>query len=640
MATALSEAAQEQTFKYRAFISYSHRDKKWGDWLHRSLETYRVPKRIIGQPTRDGLRPRRLFPIFRDREELPVSADLGTQINEALTQSRYLIVVCSPHSEKSIWVNEEIKFFKRLGREDRVLALIVAGEPNASEGKPGFSVEDECFPQGLRYRVGPDNEWSSLRTETVAGDARVGKDGKTNAKLKLLAGLLDVSFDTLKQREQDRRRRVLLQLTGLALLIALVMLLVALYAVDQERRAVAARNDAEDILNYLLYQLSEKLQPIGHLDIIEDVQKRVETYYKSLGFSQQDPNAINSWAALIAREGDRLLLQGDVNAAKKKFNESLDIEKRLITQNPADHFWRENVAKTEERLGDVLQNQGDLSAAKVQYSDELDLIQNLATKDPENNRWQNDLSVVYERLGWVLQVQGDLNSAKDQYIKAVEIGQRLTKQDLGNTQWHHDLAVGYDRLGDILRTQGELNDAKVQYTRVFEIGQKLAGQDPGNSQWQRDLSVEYEKLGDVLVAQGDRDGANAQYASAVKNAQKLAKQDLGNSQWQRDLSISYEKLGVALTGKGDLQGAKTACTGALAVRQQLTKLDPGNSQWQRDLSLGYFNLGIVLKGQGDLAGAGANFRESLQVLTSLIQAHGENAAWKADLDRVKKQLGE
>jgi hypothetical protein len=52
----------------------------WGDWLHRALETYRVPKRIVGQPTRD-LRPGRLFPIFRYREELPASADLGTQVN-------------------------------------------------------------------------------------------------------------------------------------------------------------------------------------------------------------------------------------------------------------------------------------------------------------------------------------------------------------------------------------------------------------------------------------------------------------------------------------------------------------------------------------------------------------------------------
>ncbi|TAM94430.1 MAG: hypothetical protein EPN40_11830, partial [Rhodanobacteraceae bacterium] len=52
-------------FTYRAFISYSHRDKAWADWLHRSLETYRVPSRLVGTTTAHGIIPRRLDPIFR-----------------------------------------------------------------------------------------------------------------------------------------------------------------------------------------------------------------------------------------------------------------------------------------------------------------------------------------------------------------------------------------------------------------------------------------------------------------------------------------------------------------------------------------------------------------------------------------------
>jgi hypothetical protein len=95
--------------KYWAFLSYSHTDKKWGDWLHKALETYRVPRRLVGKDSRDGKIPEQLFPIFRDREELPVSADLGANINEALERSRYLIVICSPRSAQSRWVGEEIK---------------------------------------------------------------------------------------------------------------------------------------------------------------------------------------------------------------------------------------------------------------------------------------------------------------------------------------------------------------------------------------------------------------------------------------------------------------------------------------------------------------------------------------------------
>jgi tetratricopeptide (TPR) repeat protein len=654
MATAPSEATQEQTFKYWAFISYSHRDRKWGDWIHRSLETYRVPKRIVGQPTRDGVRPKRLFPIFRDREELPVSADLGTQINEALIHSRYLIVVCSPHSAKSIWVNEEIKLFKRLGREDRVLALIVAGEPNASEGKPGFSVEDECFPQGLRYRIGSDSEWSSTRTEPVAGDAREGKDGKTNAKLKLLAGLLDANFDALRQREQERRRRLMLRVTGFAGLITIAMSLIAGYAVlqareakkqkklavAQEHRAVAARKSAEDILNYLLNQLSQKLQPLGHLDVIEDVQKQVETYYKNLGFNRQDPNALNNWANLLQQEGDRLIAQGNLESARAKYEEFLGIMRSLVKENPGNGGWLRDLSVSYNKLGDVLKAQGDLTGANAQYQSSLQIMQNLVKQDPGNSDWQRYLSVSYNLLGYALETQGDLTGAKAQFQSSLEVAQKLVKQDPGNTGWQRDLSISYQNLGDVLEAQGDLKGAKAQYQRFLEILQNLVRQNPGNSGWQRDLSVSYDSLGEVLEAQGDLKGAKAQYQSDLEIAQKLVKQDPGNSGWQRDLSVSYNKVGEVLEAQGDLTGANAQYQSSLEIMQNLVKQDPGNSDWQADLSFSYTKLGNVLRAQGDVRNARADFRASLEILTNLMRAHGENPAWKSDLDSVKKELGE
>ena len=688
MSSTVPETVGAETFKYWAFLSYSHRDRKWGDWLHRALETYRVPKRIVGQSTRDGHRPKRLFPIFRDREELPASADLGTEVNEALTRSRYLVVVCSRDSAKSVWVNEEIKFFKKLGREDRVLALIVDGEPNASEHKPGFTAEDECFPEALRHRVGSEGRLLPVRTEPVAGDARESKDGKANAKLKLLAGLLDTSFDTLKQREQERWRRSLLRVTGLAVLVALAMSLVAFYAVDQQRRAVSARKNAEDILNYLLYQLRDKLQPIGHLDIIEDVQNKVEMYYKNLGFSQQDPVALNNWAALLQAEGDRLLLQGNLNAAKAKYEENLKIDQRLVNQIPNDSTLLGNLSIAVSRLGDVLQAQGDLNGAKAQYSTKLSIIQKLLKDEPGSDRLRRELAVSYENIGHVIQAQGDFSGAKEQYASALEISRTLASQEPGNPDRQSDLSVSYSDLADILEAQGDLNGAKTLYTSALELTEKLLAQHPGNGQLQRYLVADYGKLGEILVSQRDFIGAKIKFASALEISQKLADQDPGNSEWQRDLMISsgrvgdlslsqgdlvaaktqytttlqicekladkdpentewkrdlsicYQKLGTALSIQGALKDAEAAFTSVLKIRQKLAGQDLNNSQWQHDLSLAYKNLGIVLKGQGNAADAEADFRASLKILTDLIRAHGEDPLWKADLDYVQSQLGE
>ena len=234
--------------KYWAFISYSHTDREWGDWLHKVLETYRVPRRLIGRESRDGTIPARLFPIFRDREELPVSSDLNTNINEALRESRYLIVVCSPRAASSRWVGEEIKTFKRLGREDRILALIVDGEPNASDGKPGFKVEDECFHEALRYRWSETGEISDLRSEPIAADAREGKDEKNNARLKLLAGLLGVNYDDLKQREHERRLKRARRIGIAAFVLVAIFAGLALWAILAAQEAARQRKQTQRLL--------------------------------------------------------------------------------------------------------------------------------------------------------------------------------------------------------------------------------------------------------------------------------------------------------------------------------------------------------------------------------------------------------
>ena len=181
------------------------RTKNGGDWLHKALETYKIPKRIIAAHADKREIPKRLFPVFRDREELPTATDLSENINKALADSHYLIVICSPNSAKSQYVNEEIKTFKALGRENKILSVIVDGEPNALD-KPELGLK-ECFPEAIKFRVTSDRQITSERTEPIAADARKGKDGKRNALLKLVAGVLRIDYAGLKDREQERKRR-------------------------------------------------------------------------------------------------------------------------------------------------------------------------------------------------------------------------------------------------------------------------------------------------------------------------------------------------------------------------------------------------------------------------------------------------
>ena len=170
--------------KYAVFVSYRHADnqepgRQWATWLHHSLETYEVPPELVGKPNQRGNPiPASLYPVFRDEEELPADADLSNNIQLALKHSDLLVVLCSPRAVASRFVAEEIRYFKELGRCDRILALMLDGEPNASDDpakqQAGLVAEQECLPEPLRFGVpGPDGrvDWT-LRTEPIAADVR------------------------------------------------------------------------------------------------------------------------------------------------------------------------------------------------------------------------------------------------------------------------------------------------------------------------------------------------------------------------------------------------------------------------------------------------------------------------------------
>jgi hypothetical protein len=211
MMTSQTTAAAAGSRQYWAFISYSHADEAWAKWLHRSLEKYRVPRRLVGRAHTFGKTPKYVRPVFRDRDELVSSPELSGAILEALAGSRELIVVCSPRAASSPYVNEEITQFKSLGRPERIRCLIVDGQPSAGAS--------DCFPPALRSGAAGSSEPVAEPIEPLAADVRRGKDGKRQALLKILAGILDVPYDELRRREQRRRRQ---RLATAALCIALL----------------------------------------------------------------------------------------------------------------------------------------------------------------------------------------------------------------------------------------------------------------------------------------------------------------------------------------------------------------------------------------------------------------------------------
>lgn len=219
-----------------AFISYSSRDKKVATWLRKRLEGYPIPKIFQDYVLADGTKlGSRIKPVFRDRDELTGSSELGPSIYRALEQSRYLIVLCSKNSARSRWVNKEIEDFQAMGRKDRILALILDGEPNAS-GNPNFPDDEECFPPALRYP----------NAEPIAGDLRKEADGKERGFLKVLAGVAELNFDALYRRHERAQRQRRMIIGSVAALVIAALAGLSWFAMVQRTEAVRHRGTAEE----------------------------------------------------------------------------------------------------------------------------------------------------------------------------------------------------------------------------------------------------------------------------------------------------------------------------------------------------------------------------------------------------------
>ena len=70
---------------------------------------------------------------------MPISFNLASNIQEALEQSEVLILMCSPNSIKSEWVQREVETFLKSHSKEQVLTVLLEGEP------------EKVFPEVLCY---------------------------------------------------------------------------------------------------------------------------------------------------------------------------------------------------------------------------------------------------------------------------------------------------------------------------------------------------------------------------------------------------------------------------------------------------------------------------------------------------------
>ncbi len=599
--------------RYSAFISYSHLDKRWAAWLHRSIETYRLPKSVRGRPGPFGPIAAKLPPVFRDREELSAAADLGGALNAALAQSETLIVICSPHSAGSRWVNEEIRQFISLGRGARIFCLITAGEsgPTATAYMPPALLEGG-------------------RPEPLAADVRKGKDGAGPAKLKLIAGILGLSYDELRHREASRHQQRLtaiaaasvagLVLTGGLAAFALISRNEALRERDiAEQRTTTAERTVDFVKS--MFKVADPSEARGSTisarEILDRGAQRIQTglndepavkaelgvtvgeVYLSLGLYKEGDQLIRQ--TLQIRHGqdavtaEQLLALADAEEKLGDDDGSIATDQRAIRlAQQSDDIGPDLKSRMFEQLSQAQSDDGQDDAAERSANDALRLDQ--ARSPPDASDVARDLEV----LGAAEIDEASLSLARQSIERALAL--RLSAEGPNSPS----LADNLNTLGNIAFAQGDLASAEDDYRRVMAIDEKVFAAD------HPDVAVALNNLALVLVNQRRFGEATPLLERAVAINVKL------RSDTDADMAFVYSNLALAERGEGQDAKAEATFNRALAVAR---------AHHHRMLAPILSELADMSCRRGDVAGGKALLAEARPIMVADYPSDAWRAAW-------------
>ncbi len=565
----MTQSQPASDFRYWAFISYSHKDKSWGSWLHKALETYRLPKRLVGMPVAAGRIPARLSPVFRDRDELPTASDLGSAIEEALRQSWSLIVICSPESAESSWVNEEVLAFQRLGRGERIHCLIVE------------SGSDVAAPLVFPPALGSHAPRADGRVgEPIAADARPFGDGRSGAKLKLIAGILGIGYDTLVQREHQRRHRNLFTVTCAALALVVVLSVATIIAITSRRDALNQRGHAETLVEFMIGDLRKKLEPDGKLATLDAVGKEALAYYALQKSEDLDAEGLARRARALHMIGEVYDLRGELDEALKVFEQAADSTRELLERDPDNGQRVFDHAQSVYWVGYIAYQRGNAAIAKPAFEDYKRFAEKLVSIDPGNADWQAELGYANSNLGTLLYEQGSLDEAGDIFVSELNSSTKIAKEKPGDFKRQMRTAQANAWLANIRYVQGNLLEARNYRESERDVYRAAIKFDPSNNDGKEALSISERSLGTILLELGEVSNAIAQMKNSLGLALELMMSDPENANWMESAAAAHTSMAYALSVSGDGKNAQEAGANASRLANKLVERDPGVVSWQ------------------------------------------------------------
>jgi serine/threonine-protein kinase len=432
-------------------------------------------------------------------------------------------------------------------------------------------------------------------------------------------------------------RRVLV--AGAVLVLALAG---AKYTIDLARErtvAVAARSEAdrrreqaESLIEFMLGDLRRKLEPVGRLEILDDVGTKAMEYFGAVPERQLSDRELLRRATALYQIGTVRIAQGRLDAAILPLQESLAVATTLSARKPGDAERLFERGQSEYWVGYVYWRRRNLDAALAHFREYLAHSEQLVSMSPAKNEWQLELSYANSNIGTVLQERGDLAGALERFQTSLRINQALLAASPDNNTLRRAVAARTNAAAVVLQAMGRPDDALKLHREELALMEELVRREPDNANWQLFLAVTQNYIGVIQDGKGMPAAAADWFRKTIDIHTALVRRDPSNLTWQRELGRMRFRLGRVLL-QSSADRAVPELQQAVDILGRIAQSDPTNVGWQRDLAEALHARGEARLALGDLPGATADAEATLKRATGALDRNHDDR----DAARVRAQ---
>jgi eukaryotic-like serine/threonine-protein kinase len=362
------------------------------------------------------------------------------------------------------------------------------------------------------------------------------------------------------------------------LLVGLALAVGAGVAMHEAAEARRQQGQAEGLIEFMLGDLRQKLQPVGRLDALDAVGEKALAYYAAQDAGRLDAASLGRQSRALHLIGEIADDRGDLDEATRVFQRAAQSTATLVERHPSDGQRLFDHSQSLYWVGYVARRRGQADEAERAFKGYLELAEQLVRLDPKRLDWRIERAYAHQNLG-VLQLERFQPAAAQQAFAAARDTFQAAVAERASLRFELANALGW--FAKAREAQGDLAGAlgaQRHKRQVLSQAPKAAD----DRHVQRLIANAAYEAGRLHFAMGSFGAAEADGQDALDRFMALMEVDRQNMDWLAQANLARLALAEVWLAQGHRTAARQAIGRAEADSRRL--LDAGSTGVARRLT--------------------------------------------------------